>query len=276
MGAAGIGSVGRERIARDGRRVVPAVRLAIVVALAAQLGACGRQPSGTAAEPRDTTVVGPGATTPEDTTTWILRDALGPPVGDGDPLVREMRPHLGEWVRLWRRASPGFELPRLVKGRVGRFRPERSSVDPAEWSRGEGAPVRGFDFVLAPDSSRAIDPDWYAAISGGAIERDVDSCPVVYDLRERRAHWLGTVGTCCRTDGAFWIDAHRFVVWGFEESMAPEPLRHRGVLRVFDLRDSTQARYYTPEVGEPGLDAYRQAFESWALEHAGRVARAVR
>lgn len=273
MRAARVGAAGVTGAARRA-----AIAAALVAAFAGAACAPRAEREGAAGPDSAAGSARAGAAAESDTARWILADALGPPLGPDAPLLRELEPHLAEWLALWRHADPTFEPALLVRGATSRFRPERSADDSMAWTALEGERVPGFDWVVSPDSARAVDPDWYTVLIGAeegllSVAHDADSCPVVYDLATRRAHWLGTWGTCCRRDGAFWLDAQRFVVWGFRESMFPEPYRWRGALDLYDLRDSTWSTLYTPEIGAPQLDAYEAAYESWAIGRFGGPAR---
>jgi len=130
--------------------------------------------------------------------------------------------------------------------------------------------------VISPDSARSLDFDTYLDFDrgqDGGIHgmREPDSRAVLTDFRADSAWVVDFCGTPCDHDGAYWVDADRFVLTGSTQTGERLDGPRCAYLDVYDFVAGCRSRWQTRIVDEAHFYWWSQALDS-AL--AARVERA--
>jgi hypothetical protein len=185
----------------------------------------------------------------------LLADTLG------NGLPRDIAAKLRPVVRLWRYGLRGFALDSLARG-------AGSVVNLGfEWGGKDARDIgdRNLD-VWSPDSTRWLNHDFYieAGEEGGSIEfgGDVDSAPVLGDVKRDSVGRLDFCGTPCAFDGAWWIDDSRFVLIGNIEADLDTTGNREFFLDLYDLNAMRSTRWLGRPLSEGQFARYLAACDS--------------
>lgn len=187
------------------------------------------------------------------------------PIGTSDARIREAAPRLSDWVSMWRAAIPGFRAESLFTAgsgpalRGGYVVPLSQAMLPDEDALevlSAYSPTRRFKLVF----------DCYESVSEEdgelSIGGDVDSAPLLLDLRDSVSNRFESCGTPCGYDWGVWLSPTQFALGGWSE-LDPAGKRFRGTLGIYSIPDSAVAMYTTRPVSAEGYAAYRNAWEQW-------------
>ncbi len=184
-------------------------------------------------------------------------------------------PKLAAWVANWRHADPDFSPESLVRGDSDPYQFDAAWRGAGHIS--DGVRSRALVDVLSPDSVRSLDFDMYLEFDGGpdgvSLGREPDSAPILADFKADTVWRVAFCGTPCSFDGAYWIDAERFVLSGATESGAgaQADAPWSAFLDVYDLRSRRMTRWLASTVAGPAFRRYVSASDS---ELTARVERA--
>ncbi len=184
-----------------------------------------------------------------------------PGLAGADSLLAAHAPILEEWVQLWRRAIPSFGLDSMRAGPLHPFDLSAIGVVPLD-SSGFHRPAREGLYVWSPDSTWAVDPNYYMDVGpDGEPGFEPDAGVALIHRRDRVWRSLAFSGTPARWDDVFWLDSSRFLVAGWKES-PQRPWRWRPTLDLWDLGARRIRGYWGPWVNERARGAYEAAFDS--------------
>jgi hypothetical protein len=176
-------------------------------------------------------------------------------------LPRDVAAKLGPVARLWRYGLPRFALDSLVHGAASVVRPDFA------WGGKDALDIgdRNLD-VWSPDSTRWLNHDFYvdASEEGGSVEfgGDVDSAPVLGDVRRDSVARLDFCGTPCAFDGTWWIDNSRFVLIGNIEADPDTSGNREFFLDLYDLNAMRRSRWVGRPLSEVRFRRYLAACDS--------------
>jgi hypothetical protein len=195
----------------------------------------------------------------------------GPQIGRSDPLMNEIAPEMAEWVAMWGTVLPGFRVDSLWGGKPQKWEAERVRKlggDLAHEYDGLTFRVLG---LSSPDDQRILFIDSYQLIDGGdgGIESggEPDSKPVLIDRRAGTETTLSMCGTGCGYHWGRWLSPTRFALSGWQDAGDNYDFEWKqGSLSVYDLRDSTVARYVTRIVPRNEYRRYYDAWQQWLLK----------
>ena len=129
-------------------------------------------------------------------------------------------------------------------------------------------PDEGVEVLSAnsPDQRYKLVFDGYQSVSEEdgelSIGGDVDSAPLLIDLRDSVSNRFESCGTPCGYDWGVWLSSDRFALGGWSELDAAGS-RFQGTLGIYSIPDSTVAMYETKPVSSEAYAAYRSAWEKW-------------
>ena len=178
-----------------------------------------------------------------------------------------MVPDLEPWLAMWQAAIPGLVADSLrfdgtapaLRGGITQPLKDFESLSKEEAAAFEALMAR------SPEGRYRLTFDRYQAISEEDGEVDIagepDSAPLLIDERLRLAHTFESCGTPCGYDWGCWIDSVHFALGGWAESDDAQTME--GVLRIYSLKDSTVARYFTRPVSIDEYARYREAWRAW-------------
>lgn len=176
-------------------------------------------------------------------------------------IPRDVAAKLGPVARLWRYGLPWFMADSLVRGAA-------SLVNPIfEWGGKDAHDIgeRNLD-VWSPDSTRWLNHDSFieAGEEGGSVEfgGDVDSAPVLGDVKRDSVARLDFCGTPCAFDGAWWIDNSRFVLIGNIEADLDATGNREFFLDLYDLNAMRSSRWLGRPLSEAQFRRYFAACDS--------------
>jgi hypothetical protein len=183
-----------------------------------------------------------------------------------------IEPELVEWVAMWRTALPGFRVDSLWRGKAGPWRPVFTAA-----TGGFAHAHRPTDLtfqilgIASPDGRMIVDIDSYQVVEGNEHGMDAggepDSRSVLLDRAAGAEAVLFQSGTCGGSHWAHWISTTRFALGGWQcagPDLDPEWIQ--GTLSVFDLRDSTEARYVTRIVSRQAYERYYEGWKRWLMK----------
>jgi hypothetical protein len=190
-------------------------------------------------------------------------------------LPRVLLPALSSWITVWRYAAPRFAADSL----------KRTSSEPFHFdyawapagSRARGIRARAQVDVLSPDSARSLDFDRYLDFDRDpdgriAPEREPDSSPILADFQRDSVWQVAFCGTLCFYDGAYWIDANRFVLTGATQTGEEGNGPWSSFLEVYELTTGRRTEWLSRPVDGAALARYQAAMDSSLadrLERAG-------
>jgi hypothetical protein len=189
-------------------------------------------------------------------------------------LPRALLPKLAPWVQAWRNAIPAFAPDSLRHAGPVQFHYESGWAGTG--GRINSARTRALIEVVSPDSARSLDFDAYLDFGRGhdgnlLSEREPDSRAVLADFKADSAWVVEFCGTMCDHDGAYWVDAERFVLTGTTQTGEQMDGPRCPFLDIYDLRSRQRTRWSGSTVGDLQYYRHAQAADS-AL--AARLARA--
>jgi len=176
-------------------------------------------------------------------------------------LPRDVAVKLRPVARLWRYGLPRFAVDSLVSGGASAVRAD------FEWGGKDARDIgdRGLD-VWSPDSARWLNHDYFieAGAEGGSVEfgGDVDSAPVLGDVKRDSVGRLDFRGTSCAFDGAWWIDNSRFVLIGNTEADLDTTGNREFSLDLYDLHAMRRSRWLGRPLGDAQFARYHAACDS--------------
>ena len=130
-------------------------------------------------------------------------------------LPQTLLPKLAPWVQVWRHAIPAFTPDSLRHAGPVPFKFESGWAGTG--GRINSIRTRALIEVVSPDSARSLDFDSYLDFGRGPdgnplSEGEPDSRAVLADFKADSAWVVDFCGTTCSHDGAYWVDAERFVL----------------------------------------------------------------
>jgi hypothetical protein len=206
-------------------------------------------------------------------------DHSGPTNSQADTLAnglpRALSPKLAPWIEVWRHATPTFALDSLKHAGPTPFKFDGGWAGTG--GRVNSVRTRALIEVVSPDSTRSLDFDAYLNFGsdpdgGIEAEREPDSRAVLADFKLDSAWVVDFCGTMCAHDGAYWVDAERFVLTGDTQTGEQMDGPRCPFLDIYDLRSRLRTRWFGPTMSEAQSYRYALAVDSALsarLEQAG-------
>jgi hypothetical protein len=181
-----------------------------------------------------------------------------------------------DWVQICRRTIPHFVLDSLVPASPHLFQFHEAWPGLASRARGTHGAIgeRGL-YMYSPDSCRFVNFNMYAEVTRDKDGRliagdDPESAPVLGDLVADTLWMIGICRACCSFDGAYWVDASRFVLTGMT---VVDCETSRPFVNLYDLRLRRVRRWLGTPVTSADWSRYNAARDSALVAHFAMRAR---
>lgn len=244
------------------------MRMGRVVVLAwiawASLG-CERRPAATGSAPDSTAAPD---RTPADAAVGAPPQPAGPQIGKTDESINAAAPRLAEWVGMWRRSLPGFEVDSLYRWgsktawEPGVVQPLESVFPPSS----EQAATFQVLHATSPDGRYDLIFDRYQYIEEGAggveVGGEPDSAPLLLDRKLGTSYQFAFCGTPCGYHWGAWLSPTRFALAGWQEA-GDDGRWKQGHLTLYSIADSSRVAYQTRIIPARDFAGYAQAWRSW-------------
>lgn len=181
--------------------------------------------------------------------------------------MNAIKPALDDWAAMWRTTLPGFEVDSLWAGPHESWDPG-APREPGRHHESRDLPLRILG-MPSPEGEWILNIDSYQAIEqwGDSLEvgGEPESQPTLIDARSNMVRTIAFCGTSCGYHWGAWLSRERFVLGGWQHADDYSQWT-QGTLAVYDLRDSTVARYQTRAVSSTDYQRYYEAWKQWLLK----------